>query len=57
MTAILMAVIGFVRHERWRAGAAPGGLTINLQFAIVVSFGLIFAIVLAAVIGKLDFSF
>ena len=58
--AILMSVIGFVRHERWRpsiAGAALGGLAITFQFATVVFFGLMCAIVLAAVIDQLDFDF
>ena len=58
--AILMSVVGFVRHERLRpsvAGAALGGLAIAFQFATVVFFGLLFAIVLAAVIDQLDFSF
>ena len=58
--AILMSVVGFVRHERLRpsvAGAALGGLAIAFQFAIVVFVGLLFAFLLAAVIDKLDFSF
>ena len=58
--AILMSVIGFVRQERLRpgiAGAALGGLAIAFQFATMVFFGLLFAIVLAAVIDKLDFDF
>ena len=58
--AILMSVIGFVKHERLRpgiAGAALGGLAITFQFATMVFFGLLFAIVLAAVIDKLDFDF
>ena len=56
--AILMAVIDFVRHERLRpgfAGAALGGLAIAFQFATMVFIGLLCAIVLAAVIGQLDF--
>jgi len=60
IAAILMAVIGFVRHERLRpaiAGAALGGLTITFQFATMVFFGLLCAIILAAVIDKLDFDF
>ena len=60
LLAIFLSVLGFVRHERWRpsvAGAALGGLAIAFQFATVVFFGLLFAIVLAAVIDKLDFSF
>ena len=58
--AILMSVIGFIRHERWRpgvAGAALGGLAITFQLAVMVFFGLLCAIVLAAVIDKLDFDF
>lgn len=58
--AMLLSVIGFVRHERLRpsiAGAALGGLAIAFQFATMVFFGLMFAIVLAAVIDKLDFDF
>ena len=58
--AILMSVIGFVRHERWRpsiAGAALGGLAITFQFATVLFFGLICAIILAAVIDQLGFDF
>lgn len=58
--AILMAVIGFVRHERIRpaiAASALGGLAITFQFAIMIFFGLLCAIVLAAVIDKLDFDF
>ena len=58
--AIFMSVIGFVRHERSRpaiAGAALGGLAITFQFATMVFFGLLCAIVLAAVIDKLDFDF
>ncbi len=60
VVAILMAVIGFVRHERLRpaiAGASLGGLAITFQFATVVFFGLMFAIILAAAIDQLDFSF
>ena len=55
--AILMSVVGFIRHERWRpsiAGAALGGMTITFQFAVMLFFGLVCAIVLAAVIDKLD---
>lgn len=60
VVAILMSVIGFVRHERWRpsvAGASLGGLAITFQFATMLFFGLLCAIVLAAVIDKLDFDF
>ena len=58
--AVLLAIVGFIRHERWRpgvAGAALGGMAIAFQFATVVFIGLLCAIVLAAVIDKLDFSF
>lgn len=58
--AILMAVIGFIKHERLRpsiAGAALGGLAITFQFAVVLFFALICAIVLGAIIDKLDFDF
>ena len=58
--AVLMSVIGFIRHEPWRAsaaGAALGGLAITFQFIAVLFFAFLFAIVLAAVIDKLDFSF
>ena len=60
VVAILMSVIGFVRHERLRpsiAGAALGGLAITFQFATMVFFGLLCAIALAAVIDKLGFDF
>lgn len=58
--AILMSTIGFIRREPWRptvAGVALGGLAITFQFATVLFFGLLFAMVLVAVIDKLDFSF
>ena len=60
VAAILLSVIGFVKHERLRpsiAGVALGGLAITFQFATMVFFGLLCAIVLAAVIDKLDFDF
>jgi hypothetical protein len=60
VVSILLSVIGFVRHERLRpsiAGAALGGLAITFQFATIVFFGLLCAIILAAVIDKLDFDF
>ncbi len=58
--AILMAVIGFVRHERIRpavAGAGLGALAITFQFAIVFFMGLLFVLLVSAVLDKLDFSF
>ena len=60
MIAILMSVIGFVKHESLRpnvAGAALGGLAISFQVATMLFMALLFAIVLAAVIRQLDFSF
>ena len=60
VVAILMSVIGFINHERWRpgvAGAALGGLAITFQFAVMLFFALLCAVVLAAVIDKLDFDF
>lgn len=58
--AILMAVIGFIKHESLRpsiAGAALGGLAITFQFAIVLFMTLLFVLLLSAVIDQLDFSF
>ena len=58
--AILMAIIGFIQHERIRpsvAGAALGGLAITFQFAVVLFMGLLFVLILAVVLEQLDFSF
>lgn len=58
--AVLMAVVGFIRHERIRpgiAGAALGALAITFQFLTVLFFALLFVFLLSAVIDKLDFSF
>lgn len=58
--AILLAVAGFIRKESWRplvAGAALGGLAITFQFAVVVFFALLFALILGTVLDQLDFSF
>lgn len=58
--AILLSVIGFIKHEKSRpniAGAALGGLAITFQVATMLFMALLFVIVLAAVIDKLDFSF
>ena len=58
--AILMAVIGFIRHERLRpsiAGAALGGLAITFQFAVILFFALIFVLLVSTVLDQLDFSF
>ncbi len=58
--AILMGVIGFVRHESLRpsiAGAALGGLAITFQVAVMLFFALLFCLLLGAVLDKLDFGF
>lgn len=60
LLAIGMAVVGFVRHESLRpcvAGAALGGLAITFQVAMTLFLAMLFAVILAAVIDKLDFSF
>jgi hypothetical protein len=58
LLAILLAITSFIRHEPWRPGAAGvalGVLAVSFQFAVAVFFGLLCALVLAAVIDKLDF--
>lgn len=58
--AILMGVIGFIRRESLRpsfAGASLGGLAIAFQVATMLFIAFLCAIVLAAVIDQLDFSF
>jgi hypothetical protein len=58
--AILMSVIGFIKHESMRpniAGAALGGLAITFQFLTMLFFALLFVLLLGAVLDKLDFSF
>jgi len=60
VSAIVMAVIGFVRHERVRplvAGAGLGTLAITFQFMVVVFFAVLGALLLSAFIDKLDFDF
>jgi hypothetical protein len=60
VTAILMAVIGFVRHESLRpniAGAALGALAIAFQVAMMMFFAALCVFLLAAVLDKLDFDF
>jgi len=60
VSAIILAVIGFVRHERIRplvAGAGLGALAISFQFMIVLFFAVLGALLLSAVIDKLDFDF
>lgn len=57
--ALLLSAIGFVRHEPWRpsvVGVAFAGLALSFQFAVVLFFALLFAVMLSAVIDKLDFS-
>lgn len=56
--AILAGVIGFIRRESLRpafAGAALGGLAIAFQVATMLFIAFLCAIILAAVIGQLDF--
>lgn len=58
--AILAGIIGFIRRESLRpsfAGASLGGLAIAFQVATVMFIAFLCAIVLAAVIDQLDFSF
>ena len=58
--AILLAIIGFVQHERLRpaiAGASLGGMAIAFQVAITLFVAALVAFLLAAVIDKLDFDF
>ncbi len=60
LVAMFLAVVGFIRKESWRpafAGAAFGAMAITFQFAIVVFFAILFAIILGSVLDKLDFDF
>lgn len=60
VAAILMGLIGFIRHESLRpnvAGAALGGIAIAFQVAITMFFVALFVFLLAAVLDKLDFDF
>ena len=60
LLSILFSIIGFIRHEPMRisiAGGALGALAIAFQVATVLFMALLFALLLAAVIDKLDFSF
>ena len=57
--AILLAVIGFVRHEPNRmAGSAAvlGGTALALQYLVIAVCAIVCAIILAAVLSRLDFS-
>lgn len=56
--AILMAVIGFVRHENLRAsiaGGSLGAMGIAFQVAMVMFFALLFVFLVSAVLDKLSF--
>lgn len=56
--AILLAVVGFVRHEPLRmvgSAAALGAIALALQYLIVAIGAIIFAIIIAAVLGGLSF--
>lgn len=58
--AILLAIIGFVQREPWRAVAAGGVLglmAITFQFVMILFFALLFVVLLSSVIDTLDFSF
>lgn len=58
--AILMAVIGFIRHEKPRpaiAGAAFGGMAIAFQVTMMLFFAMLFVFLVSAVLDKLDFGF
>lgn len=56
--AIILGVLGFVRHEPLRpalGASALGAAAVIFQFVAAVAMALIFAIVVAAVISQLDF--
>ena len=60
MLAILMAVLGFINHERLRpsiAGAGLGAMAITFQFAVIFFFALLCVLLLSAVLDQLDFDF
>ncbi len=56
--AIILGVLGFVRHEPLRpavGASALGASAVIFQFLAAVAMALIFAIVVAAVVSQLDF--
>ena len=58
LLAILLAVVGFVRHEPLRivgSAAVLGGSALALQYLIIAIGALVFAIILGAVLNGLDF--
>jgi hypothetical protein len=59
LLAILLAVIGFVRHEPIRmvaSAAALGGSALALQYLVIAVCAIVCAIILAAVLNSLDFT-
>jgi hypothetical protein len=59
LLAILLAVVGFVRHEPIRmvgSAAALGGSALALQYLVIAVCAIVCAIILAAVLNGLDFS-
>ena len=57
--AIILSVIGFVRHEPVRmvgSAAVLGGSALALQYLVIAIGAIVFAIILAAVLNGLDFS-
>ena len=56
--AILLGVVGFVRHESVRvvgSAVALGGSALALQYLIIAVCAIVFAIILGAVLNGLDF--
>ena len=59
LLAILLAVVGFVRHEPIRmvgSAAVLAGSALALQYIVIAMCAIVFAIILAAVLNGLDFS-
>lgn len=59
LLAILLAVVGFVRHEPIRmvgSAAVLGGSALSLQYLVIAVCAIVCAIILAAVLNGLDFS-
>lgn len=56
--AILLSVVGFIRHEPIRivgSAATLGGSALALQYLVIAVGAIVFAIILAAVLNGLDF--
>lgn len=59
LLAILLSVIGFVRHEPLRmvgCATALGGIALALQYFIIALGAIVFAIILAGVLSGLSFT-